>query len=71
MILGLDGNIKTPPESAAPFIKAQLTLNTVFSGVISGTNEQSILWDLLTIIPTWEQTEKAFGVLSHLYLVTY
>lgn len=51
MILGLYGNIKIPPESAAPFIKAWLTLNTVFSRVISGTNEQSILWDLLTISP--------------------
>jgi hypothetical protein len=52
MILGLYGNIKNPPESAAPFIKARLTLNTVFSGVISGTNEQSIRWDLLRIMPT-------------------
>lgn len=40
MILGLYGNRKKPPESAAPFIKAWFTLNTVSSGVISTTNEQ-------------------------------
>lgn len=37
---------KKPPESAAPFIKAWFTLNTVFSGVISATNERSIRQNL-------------------------
>ena len=50
MILGLYGNRKkkkkNPLESAAPFIKAWFTLNTVFSGVISTTNEQSITQNL-------------------------
>lgn len=37
---------KNPLEWAAPFIKAWFTLNTVFSGVISTTNEQSIRQNL-------------------------
>lgn len=37
---------KKPLESAAPFIKAWFTLNTVFSGVIATTNEQSIRQNL-------------------------
>lgn len=31
---------KKPPESTTPFVQAWFTLNTVFSGVISTTNEQ-------------------------------
>lgn len=59
MILGLYGNRKKkPPESAAPFIKAWFTLNSVFSGVISTTNEQSIRQNLSTIVLMWEPEEK-------------